>query len=136
MTCEFGVGADVTDLIPVTNAQSEFGDCADVTDHIAGTDAHGEFHDGAEVMDHIAAIDANTFENFEQSSAEPTNHSGAVIPERGPPIDFSALPPAPEGEEQIITLPDTEMEPPPLTIDRFPFGSPGAALIDVPQDPS
>ncbi|KAI0281891.1 hypothetical protein BC826DRAFT_1111107 [Russula brevipes] len=130
---EFSVRPDITDHFANTDAHGEFSDGADVTDHIASTDTH-ESHDGADIMDHIAAIDADTFEILEQSAIEPTNHSGAVIPEQGPAVDLSASPPAPECQEQSIT--GAEMEPPLLTVDRFPFGRPGAVLIDdPPQDP-
>jgi hypothetical protein len=85
-------------------------------------------------MDHIAAIDTDTFEILEQSAFEPTNHTGAVIPEQGPPVDLSASPPAPEHQEPFVA--GAEMEPSLLTIDRFPFGRPGEVLIDEPpQDP-
>jgi hypothetical protein len=102
-------------------------------DHIAGTDTH-EFHDDADIMDQVAALDADTFELLDQTAVEPTNHSDAVIPEQEPPVDLSASPPAPEGQEQSIA--GAEMEPRLLTIDRFPLGRPGTVLIDdLSQDP-
>lgn len=85
-------------------------------------------------MDHVAALDADTLELLDQTTVEPTNHFGAVTPEQEPPVDLSSSLPAPEGQEQSNA--GADMEPHLLTIDRFPFGRPGAVLTgNLSQDP-
>ncbi|KAI0280722.1 hypothetical protein BC826DRAFT_975160, partial [Russula brevipes] len=151
----FGVGSDATDYIADDAAHEDFGVGPDATNHIADTDTHGVFGVGSDAthqvtdnadtaphgkdgncpdaLDHVANLDADTFEILAQVAAQPTNQSGAAIPEQGPSVGLPTSPTALEDQEQVIAYAEAAAsELSALAIDKFPFGSPGAPIEDLP----